>query len=72
MSKRFLVFIVDPHRPRGGWNDFRQSFVSYDEAMFWMTSHRKPNQDAQIVDTLTGEMFVVRETGVEWCFAHAA
>lgn len=70
--KRFLVFKMDPRKARGGWEDFRQSFSGYDEAMDWQAKHRRQGEEVQIVDTLTGEVFAVRDFGVEWSFAGTA
>jgi hypothetical protein len=51
--KRFLRFDWDRHLECGGWGDFNESFGTLEEA-----SEQKPRDEAQIVDTETGAVYV--------------
>lgn len=52
--KNFLVFIGSHYYPDGGWEDFKQSFDSEEEALSYIS-----NQDGdwwQIVDVQSGKI----------------
>lgn len=51
--KKFLVFAFMDYYPYGGWNDFRDSFVTLDEAITYVKTVVAKNEDFtnfQIVD----------------------
>ncbi len=33
MENKYYVFIIDPHIPKGGWNDHQGSYDTIEEAM---------------------------------------
>lgn len=46
--KRFLVFGFDSYYPAGGWNDFKASFDSYEEAVAWINGDlRDPDEPSR-------------------------
>jgi hypothetical protein len=49
--KRFLLFCFDDYYPLGGWNDFKGSFATLDEA-----EERQTHDNCQILDIETGEI----------------
>lgn len=50
--KRFLLFIFDEFYPRGGWNDFVDSFDTLEEAQTRAKARR--GDWYHIIDTQTG------------------
>lgn len=50
--KRFLVFAYDSYYPNGGWNDFKGSFDTLNEAQSFDVSQY---DYTHIVDTQTGK-----------------
>ena len=54
MTRRFLLFIGDTYHPKGGWEDFRSSHDTFDEAIKAAAS--KNGDWKQIVDTQAGEI----------------
>lgn len=55
--KRFLVFGYDRYYPSGGWNDFKDSFDTKDEAQEYAQSlkDQKVVDFSHVVDTITGD-----------------
>lgn len=55
--KRFLVFAYDRYYPSGGWNDFKDSFDTYEEAEAYATSLKdnKVFDFSHVVDTVIGD-----------------
>lgn len=47
--KRYLVFSFDQYYPCGGWNDFKGSFDTYEEAYAFKGM-------TQVVDSATGKV----------------
>jgi hypothetical protein len=72
---RFLVFAFDSYYPRGGWDDFQQSFKSLKEAKLNAESLAKnTGENIQIVDLETKEVFYKCMHGgmwSDWCASEA-
>jgi len=54
MTKRYLLFAGSSYYPLGGWDDFKKSFESLDEARRYIPVVREDWW--QIVDTETGQV----------------
>ena len=50
--KRYLVFTYDCYYPQGGWNDFRASFETLEEARKFCADSRRDYKE--IIDSETG------------------
>lgn len=56
--KRFLVFSFDSYYPSGGWNDFKGSYDTLEEAEYAMNEKPKLGyyDNNHIVDSTTGKV----------------
>lgn len=54
--KRYFVFAYDNYYPSGGWNDFQDSFETFEQAQQFSTSltDNKIFDRAHVVDIVTG------------------
>jgi hypothetical protein len=56
MLNRYLVFTWGQYYPSGGWNDFRESFDTLEEAEEYMRrTCDDPFYNGQVIDSTTGE-----------------
>lgn len=55
--KRFVLFASDDYYPAGGWDDFRGSYDTADEARAAGQEFERKGMSAHIVDLTTGEQF---------------